>query len=102
MSSRLASRSRRVKAPTTSSGVAPDRARALVASGYTLVKASIDGPVGFLAVPAQVARFTADLEALREAVGPEADFGIDLHGRVSVPHARRARDRLRLRDQRAA
>ncbi len=68
---------------------APDRARALVASGYTLVKASIDGPVGFLAVPAQVARFTADLEALREAVGPEADFGIDLHGRVSVPHARR-------------
>jgi len=68
---------------------APDRARELVARGYTLVKASIDGPVDFLAVPAQTRRFAEDLEALRDAVGEHADFGIDLHGRVSVPHARR-------------
>ena len=53
--------------------------------GYTLVKASIAGPVGFLDAPARSARFVADLEALREAVGPGADFGIDLHGRVSLP-----------------
>ncbi len=71
----------------------PERARALVHErGYTLVKASIGGPVAFLDRPAQVARFVADLEALRDAVGPEAGFGIDLHGRVSLPHARRLAD----------
>jgi galactonate dehydratase len=67
----------------------PERARALVRSGYTLVKASVAGPVGFLDSPAMVRRFVADLEALRGAVGDGADFGIDLHGRVSVHHARR-------------
>ncbi|GAA0946869.1 hypothetical protein GCM10009558_062370 [Virgisporangium aurantiacum] len=69
-----------------------DRARALVAAGYTLVKAAISGPVGFLDSPRQTARFVRDLEALREAVGDEADFGIDLHGRVSPHHARRLAD----------
>jgi galactonate dehydratase len=69
-----------------------DRARALVASGYTLVKASVAGPVGFLDSPGMTARFVADLEELRAAVGPDADFGIDLHGRVSVHHARRLAD----------
>ncbi len=67
----------------------PERARALVASGYTLVKASVAGPVGFLDTPSMTSRFVADLEALREAVGDGADFGIDLHGRVSVHQARR-------------
>jgi galactonate dehydratase len=71
----------------------PERARMLVAErGYTLVKAAIAGPVAFLDTPAQVDRFAADLEALREAIGPDADFGIDLHGRVSLPHARRLAD----------
>ena len=71
----------------------PDRARMLVRErGYTLVKASITGPVTFLGTPAQIGRFVADLEALREAIGPDADFGIDLHGRVSLPHARRLAD----------
>jgi galactonate dehydratase len=65
------------------------RARALVAAGYTLVKAAVAGPVGFLDSPLMTARFVADLEALREAVGGAADFGIDLHGRVSVHQARR-------------
>jgi galactonate dehydratase len=69
------------------------RARMLVEErGYTLVKASIAGPVAFDDEPAQVDRFVADLEALREAVGPEAGFGIDLHGRVSLAHARRLAD----------
>jgi galactonate dehydratase len=68
---------------------APDLARELVARGYTLVKASIDGPVAFLDAPAQARKLTEDLEALRDAVGERADFGIDLHGRVSVPQARR-------------
>jgi galactonate dehydratase len=71
----------------------PDRARMLVQElGYRLVKASIAGPVAFLDTPAQMARFVTDLEALRDAVGPDASFGIDLHGRVSLPHARRLAD----------
>src|SRR4029079_3760942 len=50
----------------------PERARMLVAErGYTLVKAAIAGPVAFLDTPAQVDRFAADLEALREAIGPD-------------------------------
>jgi galactonate dehydratase len=67
----------------------PERARKLVAAGYTLVKASVAGPVGFLDSPAMTARFADDLAALRAAVGPTVDFGIDLHGRASVHHARR-------------
>lgn len=70
----------------------PVRAAALVADGYTLVKASIAGPVEFLPAPAQVESFTRDLEALRAAIGDAADFGIDLHGRVSLAHARRLAD----------
>jgi galactonate dehydratase len=70
----------------------PERARDLVAAGYTLVKAAIAGPVGFLEPPAATARFVADLEALRDAVGAAADFGIDLHGRVSIHAARRLAD----------
>ena len=64
----------------------------LVASRLHAGQGSVAGPVGFLDSPAQDARFVADLEALREAVGPDADFGIDLHGRVSVHHARRLAD----------
>lgn len=71
----------------------PGRARWLVRDrGYSLVKASIAGPVPFLDTPAGIDRFVRDLEALRESIGPEADFGIDLHGRVSLPHARRLAD----------
>ncbi|GIF63490.1 galactonate dehydratase [Asanoa ishikariensis] len=70
----------------------PERARTLVKNGYTLVKASVAGPVGFLDSPAMTARFADDLAALREAIGDAADFGIDLHGRVSVHQARRLAD----------
>lgn len=72
----------------------PGRVRALVAAGYTLVKASVAGPVGFLESPATTARFVADLEALRDAAGDGADFGIDLHGRVSIHQARRLADAI--------
>lgn len=67
----------------------PARARALVDRGYRLVKASIAGPIPFLPAPEETARVVADLEALRDAVGTRADFAVDLHGRVSLPHARR-------------
>jgi galactonate dehydratase len=67
----------------------PERARMLIESGYTLVKASVAGPVDFLETPAMTDRFATDLEALREAVGQDANFGIDLHGRVSSHQSRR-------------
>ena len=56
--------------------------RAAVEAGYTLVKAPVAGPVDFLDTPAVTARFVRDLEALREAVGDAADFGIlvNFHG----------------------
>jgi galactonate dehydratase len=74
----------------------PARARSLVHDhGYDLVKTAIAGPVAFLDAPGSIARFVADLEALRDAVGPDADFGIDLHGRVSLAHARRLADAAR-------
>lgn len=68
----------------------PERARHLVHEhGYTLVKATVPGPVDFLARPGMVEQFVADLEALRGAVGTDADFAVDLHGRVSSHQARR-------------
>lgn len=70
----------------------PRRAAELVASGYTLVKASIAGPVAFLDTAASIDRFAGDLEQLRAAVGENADFAVDLHGRVSPAHARRLAD----------
>lgn len=71
---------------------APDAAARMIAAGWTMVKASISGPVGFLDSPAGIRRFVDDLEALREAIGPDADFAVDLHGRVSMAHARRLAD----------
>ena len=67
----------------------PVQATALVNRGYTLMKASIAGPVEFLWGVRADRPLIADLEALRAAIGPDVDFGIDLHGRVSLPHARR-------------
>jgi galactonate dehydratase len=72
----------------------PGRAHALATAGYTLVKDAIPGPVGFLDSPAGTARFVEHVEALRAAVGPDGDFGIDLHGRVSIHHARRLADAI--------
>ena len=84
----------RVRMYTHASGTTrtgrPERARMLVTErGYELVKTVLAGPVAFLDTPGHIERVVADLEALREAIGPEADIGIDLHGRVSLAHARR-------------
>lgn len=62
-------------------------ARTAVAEGYTMVKTALPGPARFLEsssfIDRQVERFTL----LREAIGPDVDFAIDFHGRVSSPLA---------------
>jgi galactonate dehydratase len=72
----------------------PAQAKALVADGYTLVKTPLPGPVGFLEPPAAVRRFAERARAFRAAVGDDADFAVDLHGRASVHQARRLADAI--------
>jgi galactonate dehydratase len=58
-------------------------AKAAVTEGYTMIKTALPGPARFLEsrsfIDRQVERFTL----LREAIGPDVDFGIDFHGRVN-------------------
>ncbi len=68
----------------------PDRARELAAAGYTLIKVAPDGQVGFVDNADYLDRFVTDLAELRSAIGDGVDFGIDLHGRFSVPMSRRS------------
>ncbi|MFC7624966.1 galactonate dehydratase [Microlunatus sp. GCM10028923] len=68
----------------------PERARMLVEAGYTMIKVAPDGQVGFVDNADYLDRFVADVTELREAIGGSVDFGIDLHGRFSVPMSRRA------------
>jgi galactonate dehydratase len=62
-------------------------ARRLVADGITLLKVAPDGPQPFLDSPAGIERFVRQLTELREAIGPDVDFAVDLHGRFSVPQS---------------
>lgn len=64
-----------------------DLAQRLVADGITLVKVAPDGPQRFLESPASIERFVHQLGELRDAIGPDNDFAIDLHGRFSVPQS---------------
>jgi galactonate dehydratase len=58
-------------------------AKSAVAEGYTMIKTALPGPARFVEsrsfIDRQVERFTR----LREVIGPNIDFGIDFHGRVS-------------------
>ena len=83
----------RVRMYAWARGEAPDElaasAREAVAAGYTAVKM---GPVRaqrFVETPAAVEVVLARVAAVREAIGPRVDLALDLHGRVSVPMARR-------------
>jgi galactonate dehydratase len=65
----------------------PVAARRLVAEGYTLLKVAPDGPRRFITSSGSIDRLLADLAEFREAIGPDVDFAIDLHGRFSVPES---------------
>lgn len=58
-------------------------ARKSVAAGFTALKTSPFGAVQIVDTPAQVEKAVARFAAIREAVGPEVDIGIDFHGRCS-------------------
>jgi galactonate dehydratase len=58
--------------------------KAAVNRGFTAVKTSVvEAGVRHVDNPALVASAEARMAALREALGPAVDIGIDLHGRVS-------------------
>ena len=68
----------------------PTRARELVAAGYTMVKVAPDAQTRFIESDEYLRRLVEDLAELRAAIGPSADFAVDLHGRFSVAMSRRA------------
>jgi galactonate dehydratase len=69
-------------------GVA-DAAREKVAAGFSALKMNATPELAHVDSPATVDRATERLAAVRDAVGPEVDIGVDFHGRVSKPMAKR-------------
>lgn len=65
----------------------PVAAKRLVGEGYTMLKVAPDAPHDFLGSAASIERLVSDLTEFRDAIGPDVDFAIDLHGRFSVPES---------------
>ena len=70
-------------------GQVAEAAATAIAAGYTAVKIAPPGPMAFLDTPAGLRSVVDLLAEVREAVGPNADVAIDLHGRASIPASRR-------------
>ncbi len=51
--------------------------------GFTMMKTGIDQMAHVMESPAWVNHEVARIEAMRDAIGPDCDLGIDFHGRVS-------------------
>lgn len=69
-------------------GASPEEAaasaRAAVAKGFTAVKMGVsEAGVRSVEPPAFAERAAAKIAAVREAVGPTVDIGVDMHGRLS-------------------
>ncbi|MFC7153922.1 galactonate dehydratase [Halomarina halobia] len=64
-------------------------ASAKVEEGFTALKMNATSELRRVDTPAAVAAAAERLRAVREAVGPEVDVGVDFHGRVSKPMAKR-------------
>ncbi|NOU96601.1 galactonate dehydratase [Paenibacillus sp. LMG 31456] len=58
-------------------------AKKAVQEGYTMIKTALPGPAHILETKGFIDRQVQRVAALREAIGPDVDFGIDFHGRVS-------------------
>lgn len=71
-----------------------EKAKRQVASGLDLLKVAPEYPVAFIESPAFLDRAIEELREMRETVGGSVDLCIDLHGRFSVPMARRLLPRL--------
>ncbi|QGQ95949.1 galactonate dehydratase [Paenibacillus psychroresistens] len=51
--------------------------------GFTMMKTGIDQMAHVMETPAWINHEVARIEAIRDAIGPNCDLGIDFHGRVS-------------------
>jgi len=60
-----------------------------VDAGFDALKMNATSEVRRIDSPAVVEAATERLESVREAVGPEIDIGVDFHGRVAKPMAKR-------------
>jgi galactonate dehydratase len=69
-------------------GVA-EAAREKVEAGFTALKMNATPELRMVDTPASVAAAADRLAAVREAVGPDVDVGVDFHGRVAKPMAKR-------------
>lgn len=58
-------------------------AKQRVAEGFTMVKTGIKERAHILETPAYMNRQIERIEAIRDAIGPDVDLGIDFHGRIS-------------------
>jgi len=65
------------------------QAKAAVAAGFTAVKMNGTGALGWIDTPASIDETITRVAAVREAVGRSIDIGIDFHGRVRKPMAKR-------------
>ena len=70
-------------------------AKRVVARGYQALKLDPFGAGMFELDPSETARSLALVEAVRDAVGPDVEIMIEMHGRFSASTAIRLADRLR-------
>jgi galactonate dehydratase len=68
---------------------AADQATAVVEEGFGGVKMNATGELRMVDTPAKVEAAAERLRAVRAAVGDEVDVGVDFHGRVAKPMAKR-------------
>jgi galactonate dehydratase len=66
-----------------------DGAAKKVAQGFTALKMNATPKMGMVDSPAAVERAKDRIAAVRDAVGDDIDIGVDFHGRVAKPMARR-------------
>ncbi len=58
-------------------------------AGFDAVKLNASGPLLHLDNPSAIERVVSLASSARDALGPDADFALDFHGRFSAPMARR-------------
>ena len=66
-----------------------EQAKEKVDAGFTALKMNATAEIERIDTPATVEAAVTRLEQVREAVGDDVDIGVDFHGRVSKPMAKR-------------
>jgi galactonate dehydratase len=51
--------------------------------GFTMMKTGIEAMAHVMETPAWISRQVERIEAIRDAIGPDCDLGVDFHGRIS-------------------